>query len=107
MSSSFKNIVSILVLVTLIFVAYFTIFSKPQEDEMSIGSSSIPPELYNSTQLFIKHTQDLDKVKINTGIFEDNNFNSYVSFSKSIVNQPTGRNNPFATPTKSNIATEE
>lgn len=95
MSSSFKNVLVILVLVTLGFVAYYVIFSK-DDGVMAIGENSmIPPELYTSTQLFIEHRKALDNVKIDVSIFENQYFTSYKDFTIPVQSQPTKRENPF------------
>ncbi len=103
MSSSFKNVLIILVLITLGFVAYYVIFSK-DEGAVALGNNSmVPPELYASTQLFIEHRVALDKVKIDTTIFENPLFTSYQNFTTPVNSQATNRNNPFAKPSSSDL----
>jgi hypothetical protein len=100
MSSSFKNVLVALILITLGFVAYYMIFAKGKD--VTLGNDSkVPPELYASTQLFIEHRMVLDKVDINNSIFENPIFNSYQNFTEPVNSQPTSRNNPFAKPNSS------
>ncbi|MBP9836286.1 MAG: hypothetical protein KBC78_00425 [Candidatus Pacebacteria bacterium] len=103
MSSSFKNVLVILVLITLGFVAYYVIFAK-DEGAVALGDNPmVSPELYASTQLFIEYRLALDKVKIDTAIFENPLFTSYQNFTLPVSSQATSRNNPFAQPSSSNL----
>jgi hypothetical protein len=95
MSSSMKNIVVILLALTFAYAAYY-FYIQNNNTSLDIDSGTVTDEILANTQLFIQHRATLESVQMNTAIFENEVFLSYRSFSQPLLDEPYGRQNPFA-----------
>lgn len=101
MNSSLKNIVVLLVILTFAFVGYY-IFVQNNTSEIDFSNNSdVTDEILAKTSLFIERREILDKVKIDTSIFEDPLFISYRNFTLPVSEQSVGKTNPFLDSSKS------
>ena len=95
MNSSLKNIVNVLIVGALGFAAYY-VFIQDNTDVASVDNEFLQGDMYSNTQLFIGYRASLEKVVIDTSVFENPLFVSYRNFTEPINAQAVGRNNPFA-----------
>lgn len=95
MSPLLKNITTLLIVVTIGFVGYY-IFAQNNLTDISTDNEFLQEDMYAKTQLFIGYRASLDKVTIDTSVFENPLFLSYRKFTEPINTQAVGRGNPFA-----------
>lgn len=94
MNSSLKNIVVLLVILTFAFVGYYIFVQNDSQIDFT-DNSNVSDEILAKTSLFIERRAILDKVVIDTSVFEDPLFISYRNFTLPVSEQVTGRENPF------------
>lgn len=95
MDSTLKNIAVILIIFTLAFVAYY-FFIQKDSDALSLDSGSLNQDLFADVQRYIGRREVLDRVKLDTAIFQDERFNNMVDYTPvEPVKPPQGRTNPF------------
>jgi hypothetical protein len=94
MSSTMKNITVSLVVITLAFGGYY-VYTQKGDSELGEDQMSLTQEMLVNTQVFIERRNILDKVTIDTEIFQNPVFRSYKSFTKPILEEPIRRENPF------------
>jgi hypothetical protein len=103
MSSTMKNILGPLVMLTLAFGGYY-MYTQSGSSDLELGESALTQDMLTNTQVFIERRAVLDKVKMDTEIFSDPIFRSYKTFSTPIQKESTGRANPFGrTTTQGNV----
>ncbi|KXJ99079.1 MAG: hypothetical protein UZ19_OD1000501 [Parcubacteria bacterium OLB19] len=95
MSSSLKNITTLLIVVTIGFVGYY-IFVQNNPEDISTDNEFLQQDMYARTQSFIDYRTSLEKVAIDTSVFENPLFVSYRNFTEPVNAQAVGRSNPFA-----------
>lgn len=97
MSSTLKNLLTILGLATVAFVGYY-LYTQQSNSALSTGADEGQlQDMLARTQIFIRHSEELDRIgMINTNLFTDPRFSTLRSFSKPIQESPVGRNDPFA-----------
>jgi hypothetical protein len=95
MSSTMKNLTVILLAITMAWAGYYMYASNKNSDLMLGDENLSADSAINKTQSFIDKRFILDKVKLDTTIFDDPVFNSYVSFTQPVVEETVGRTNPF------------
>ncbi len=101
MSSSLKNIVVLLVILTFAFVGYY-IFAQSGTGSLSLAENTfVTEEMKINTQLFMERSILLDKVRIDTSVLEDKKFITYRNFTKPVIEQTPGKTNPFSNITSS------
>jgi hypothetical protein len=94
MEESQKNIVAILVLATVAFLAYYFFVQRGQSD-LALTAGTASEEMFVDVQRYIERRGVLDGVKMDTAIFTDERFRSLVGYPREIEERPTGRTNPF------------
>lgn len=95
MSSSFKNIIVLLLVLTFALTGYY-LYSKNKDGAGTEGANQyVTTEMVKNTQLFIERSETLKKINIDLSVFDDPLFISYRNFTKPIVKQEQGRENPF------------
>lgn len=95
MSSSLKNLVTLLIVITVGFVGYY-VFVQNNPSEISTDNEYLQQDMYVKTQKFIGHRSSLEKVVIDTSVFENQLFTTYRNFTEPVNAQAVGRTNPFA-----------
>jgi hypothetical protein len=94
MNSSSKNLVTILLLVTLVFGGYYMYAQNSSE-----LTDLVPVEISADAQIFLERSAALSSITIKNDLFEDPVFRSYKSYTVPPEAEPVGRENPFAEPT--------
>jgi hypothetical protein len=97
MDSSLKNIVVLLIIITIGFAGYYMfVQTNVTESTDTTDNTYLKEDMYNNTQLFIEYRTKLNSVVINDLVFENPLFNSYHNFTQPINTQNVSRSNPFA-----------
>lgn len=95
MDSTLKNVAVILIIFTLAFVAYY-FFIQKDNAATSLDSGSLNQDLFADVQRYIGRREVLDKVKLDTALFQDGRFNNLVDYTPvEPVSPSQGRANPF------------
>lgn len=94
MDSTIKNVAIVLLLLTFAFVGYYLFLQKDQT-QLSLDGSDVSQELFAGVQKYIARRNVLDKVRLDTSVFNDERLTSAVSYSTPVVEQAVGRENPF------------
>jgi hypothetical protein len=98
MSSTAKNLLIVLGIVTLSYAGYYFFV---QESSLVIRSSESNQQLAQMlarTQEFVGHRQILNSISLDTGVLEQAEFQSLRSFSPDPIEFTVGRDNPFILP---------
>lgn len=95
MNSSLKNILTLLIVLTVGFAGYY-IFVENNPSETTSDNEFLQQDMYTKTQLFIDYRSALEKVTIDTSVFENQLLVSYRNFTEPVNAQAVGRNNPFS-----------
>ena len=97
MSSLLKNILLAFVLAVIVGLGYVLFFRKSDSETLTAstqGGTAGAVTLEN--QVLLNRLTDLQKMKINGTIFNDPRFVSLQNFRKELIDEPTGRDNPFS-----------
>jgi hypothetical protein len=95
-NSILKNVLLLMGLVTVLFVGYY-IYSQIGSDLISTQDTEAEySKMLLNTQVFIERREELSRIKIDTGFFEDQSFRSLQSNSDPIKQINVGRTDPFA-----------
>lgn len=81
------------VLIAVAFFAYSYFFAKPAAPALSTTNA---PATAAVDQDLISLLLQLKSIKLDSSIFADSAFKSLQDFSQDLVQEPIGRNNPFA-----------
>ena len=95
MNPALKNILILLVLLTLAFVGYYVFVQSDSADNLTLNSNIVTEEIESTTKLFSERSETLNQISIDTSVFENKYFRSYKSVTLPIETQPTGNSNPF------------
>lgn len=96
MSSSVKNIATILLALTFAFAGYYLYVQSKNSDLPSEGEVSLTEDMLKNTKVFIERRKVLDSIVIDTSVFQNPVFRSYQSFSEEVEEESFGRDNPFS-----------
>ena len=96
MSPLLKNLMYVLVALTVGVGGYY-IYNMDKTTALSDTDSTVlTQEILVSTQLFIERRAILENVQLNTEAFSNPNFKTYRSFREPLIEEPYGsRPNPF------------
>ncbi len=95
MSSSMKNIVTTLLVLTFVFAGYY-IYAQNKNSDLSLdGQESLTENMLLKTEVFIERSALISSIVIERDIFDNPVFHSYRSFANPLINEPFGRENPF------------
>jgi len=89
----FKTVIIVVLVIAIAFVVYSYFFAKPAEPVLSTQEVSAVPSV---DQDLIAILLQLKSIKLDDAIFSDPAFKSLQDFSQELVQEPVGRNNPFA-----------
>ena len=91
-----KYKVTLLVLVFVIGGYYaFVTFGSPKVPEGILTSQSAFVDGTEAGQEIIQILEEINSIELDTGIFEDEKFNSLKNFVPEVKSEPQGRRNPF------------
>jgi len=101
MTNTIKNILTVLVFIVIIFVAFKLFVQEKEADvektsEALISNSSLTVELTAPTKEAAITLIKLKSIKIDRGLFSSSIFNSLKDFRVIVLPEDIGRNNPFA-----------
>lgn len=91
--NKFKGLIITCVILGVGFLVYTYFISQPKEQALSTQSLAGAPVV---DQDLISLLLTLKSIKLDEKIFSDTAFRSLEDFSKELVAEPVGRNNPFA-----------
>jgi hypothetical protein len=94
MSSAMKNIVTVLVLFTVAFGAYYLYVQN--DSTLDIEGGEDQGTLLIKAEQFLELSAVLAAIKLDTTVLENELFTTYQSFTRPVVEEPFGRPNPFA-----------
>lgn len=95
MSTSMKNIVTTLLVLTFIFAGYY-MYNQNKNSDLSLeGQGSLTDDMLLKTQVFIERSALISSIVIERNIFDNPIFQSYRSFANPLINESFGRKNPF------------
>lgn len=94
MSSTLKNLFSVLLLILLGALGYFMFFSGSGSDIVSSDGTSAAQAAIQ-TREFKRILDDLNSIELESPLFEDRAFLSLIDLSQQIVDRPYGNSNPF------------
>lgn len=96
MGKSTQNIAVLLGIITLAVAGYY-LYTQQGATILQTGTDDAELEaMLANTAQFIEHRRELDRIALNLNVFEDPHFTTLRSFSAPILQQPIGRDNPFA-----------
>jgi Tfp pilus assembly protein PilE len=93
MDGTVRNVAIVLGILTIAFGGYYLYVQRSVSDT---GETQMVQEMLAHTQVFIERSQELDKMKFDLAILEDQRFRSLSNFSRPIKEQTSGRTDPFA-----------
>jgi len=97
MSAFIKNALFVLGLVVLLGLAYLTFFmGGTTTGSLLTTNLAATGQAALETQSFLIKLQDIEKVKIDDSLFRDERFTSLQDFRKELIDEGTGRSNPFS-----------
>ena len=96
MSGTAKNLIAILGLASIAFAGYYLYLQQSATTLTTAPGDESLEQMLMKTQVFITRRQALDKVVIDSSIFEDERFRSLRAFTKPLEDMPVGRKDPFA-----------
>ncbi len=97
--SSNKLIIGMIIMVLVVFLAYFYSRGTPTTDGDSLLEGSIDPETVEAQiagERVLTLLNQLNSLKLDTSIFENKSYRSLVDYTIAIPEQNIGRANPFA-----------
>jgi len=96
MSSLFKNLIIVLIIVVLLGVVYMVTIGAPDEvTSVGIGSTG-SAEIRIQNEKILADTQEIRNYTMDVSIFSDRRFLSLRNYQVVIEDVNTGRSNPFA-----------
>lgn len=95
-SNSLKNITSILVVATVAFLGYYLFIQKDATD-LALEEGGTVASLFAQVQKYIDRNRELQRIKLDTEMLNDERFRSLVGYSAEVPEQEVGRDNPFDT----------
>jgi len=96
MSPIIKNVLLALGLAVIVAVGYAAFFRGDDEESLTstsatTGGGEVPPE----ARELLAHLRELQRIDYHDDILSDPRFTSLVNFRQQLVDEPTGRPNPF------------
>lgn len=88
-----KNIVTILVLFTVAFLAYY--FYVQDNSVLEVGGDEDQQMLLIKAEQFLELSAVLSAIKLDVSVLENKLFTSYESFTRPVEEESYGRENPF------------
>lgn len=89
-----KNILVVLIAFTVAFGGYY-FYTQSKNASLNTGDVALTEDMMLATQVFIERRAILDRVRLDTTVFDDPVFRSYRSFREPLEEEPYGRSNPF------------
>lgn len=98
MSSTIKNLLIVLGLLTAGFAGYMVYMERATTMGGSAASEQELQQMLANTAVFIGYSQELQSMTFDTALFEDRRFRSLTLYTGPVTEEPTGRTNPFSNP---------
>ena len=95
MSSIIKNVLLAVGLGVLLWLGY-VVFIQEDDATLSTSNSFVTSQAERDTRDFILKLEQLQAINIDQSLFSSPEFNSLVDYRQDIVEEPYGRENPFA-----------
>lgn len=92
--TQYKQVIIIGTIVAVAFIGY-SMFLKPDTDN-PLTAQAVDPSQTAVEQELIGLLLELRSIKLDTALFSDERFRALKDFSQEIVQEPIGRENPFA-----------
>jgi len=95
----FTNVIILIVIVFAAFFGYRYFFVESDEAAPELGliaASEADPDLAQANDEFLVLLQSLDKVSLETTLFDNPAYQALTNFSRELTPEPKGRVNPFA-----------
>jgi len=94
MSPLIRNIVTLIIILLVGVGAYMLVVQQPagSADLVTVESN---PLLGGDNAVFLRQLQEIRRIEMDTSIFSDSRFLSLRNFRLELVDEPTGRDNPF------------
>lgn len=94
MSSLLRNIITLIIILLVGVGAYMIVVQEPagSGDLVTVDTN---PLLEGENAAFLRHLQEVREIEMDTSIFSDPRFLSLRNFRLELVDEPTGRDNPF------------
>lgn len=97
MSNLLKNLLFALGITILLFVAYMVFMRGSDEPTALTASQGMTTEQASlETQALLATLRELKSYNVDGKIFDDSRFDSLIDFRVELIEEPTGRPNPFA-----------
>lgn len=96
MSNTLKNLLIILVLLTIGYGAYYLYTARQSTAESPGVTDAEFQTMLSRTETFIGYRQELDQMQLDLGIFADPRFQNLQSYTRPLDGVESGRDNPFA-----------
>ena len=107
LNSMTKNIVIVLGALSIVFAGYYFYSQRESMVLNTQGNDVLLQNMLANTEVFIGRSQELDRINLDTSVFEDSYFRSLRSFSKPLKDTPVGRSNPFAEVSNTSLDTAD
>ena len=97
MSPLVRNILLAVTLAAIVSLGYFIFFRADDSQLLTNNSSGVAGEgdILIENEIFLGRLQELQTLKIDSSIFNDVRFVSLFNFRRDLVDEKTGRPNPF------------
>lgn len=94
MSATIRNTLLLVALLVILGVGYF-MFIADDDAPLSSGISG-SEQVQLETQILLSQLQELQQIKIDQSVFSDARFTALRDFRQQLLEEPSGRVNPFA-----------
>jgi hypothetical protein len=98
MSSTIKNLLLVLGLLTAGFAGYLVYMERAVVSGGAATSEQELQQMLANTAVFIGYSQELQAISLDTSLFEDKRFRSLTLYTAPVSEEPAGRSNPFSNP---------
>jgi hypothetical protein len=96
MSPLIKKVLIAFVIAIVIVGGYMLFFGGSDDAPLASSAAAADSEAAVESQKFLVRLQELQRIKLDGSVLSDPRFASLVNFTQPIVDEPTGRTNPFA-----------
>lgn len=90
-----KNIIAVLSIILLIALAYYLFFMGDDMDLDFAADASVSAQLLQNTQTFVERQRTLQRVQLDTQLFQDERFIRLMSYEVETPNIPVGKSRLF------------
>ncbi|MCD5382468.1 MAG: hypothetical protein LR017_04155 [Candidatus Pacebacteria bacterium] len=95
MTTLLKNLIFALGLAIILWLGY-TLFVQEDEAVLDSQNGMVRDDVERETQEFLNRLQHIKTLDISNTLFTDSRFNALTDNRQEVIDEPTGRQNPFA-----------